>query len=171
MPRRDDVGRREFNKTTAAAAIGAFTGTLGTAGVAVNSILSDDDSEETEVTREPEIRRGSYDREELQELASCYEDGSGDLRGLTRDLDVMLDPDAEGRTLERIDYEANLDGDPESAGSSFRYWAILDGGNEEGEFGRYVTENENVRLLAEADKMLEEGKIDSLGEYAEEHCQ
>ena len=158
MPRKDKVGRREFNKTTAAAVIGALTGTGGF-GWGVYSLTNDDEDSGSETQ---EITRASYDREQLTDLQACLDES--ELRGLGESIDELLDPD-QGRTVKEVEIVYDPNGQPGDTGSSFRYTVELEGTGEEHQLGWYDAQNKVLEPLAEA------SEYNDLSNYAEENCQ
>lgn len=160
MPKKDKVNRREFNRTTAAAVIGALTGTAGIGGAAINRLTGDENQQSGSTKKE--TSRGSYDREELEQLEACVDED--DMRGLGESIDELLDPD-EGRTVTSLDYVHDGSGSPSDVGSSFRYEVELEGTGETHDLGWYSVENEVIEPFAEA-----ENYDGTLGEYAEENC-
>ncbi len=106
--------------------------------------------------------RGSYDREEVQQLKACVDED--EMRGFGKSIDELLNPD-EGRTVTRFEYVHDGSGEPSDVGSSIRYEVELEGTGETHELGWYKVENEVLEPFAEA-KNYDGG----LGEYAEENC-
>ncbi|EHK02356.1 hypothetical protein HRED_01796 [Candidatus Haloredivivus sp. G17] len=160
MPKKDKVDRREFNRTTAAAAIGILTGTAGISGVAVNRLTRDENQQYGSTRRE--TVRGSYDRDEIEQLKACVDED--DMRGFGESIDELLNPD-EGRTVTRFEYVHDSSGDPSNVGSSIRYELELEGTGETHELGWHKVENEVLQPFAEA-----KNYDGSLEEYAEENC-
>lgn len=160
MPVRDEVGRREFNKTTAAAVIGALTGTIGT-GAGAASYLSKDDEEPQDLESNKPVRN-SYDAEELEGLRSCLDDE--ELKGLDESLDELLDPET-GRDVIEAEFVYDPSGGPRDVGSSFRYKIELENSDETHTLGWYSASNEVIEPFAEAKNY--DGALEN---YAEENC-
>jgi len=149
--------RRIANKALGAAVAAGF-GAAGT--LAVDGVIWESSQQNAGSPRE--TTRGSLNREEVEEIKSCLDEGSRDLRGLSQELDELLDED-EGRTLTTVEYVFDQSGSSRDVGSSFRYTIELEGGDEYIQ-GWYDAENSAINPLAEA------SNYDDLSEYAEENC-
>lgn len=155
-----ETTRRTAWKALGLAGIGTAVGGLGSVGAAIYG--SNRPEQETGGEADGKTVRGSYDREEVQQLKACVDED--EMRGFGKSIDELLNPD-EGRTVNRFEYVHDGSGDPSDVGSSIRYEVELEGTGETHELGWYKVENEVLEPFAEA-KNYDGG----LGEYAEENC-